>query len=81
MPCCNSYIVGIILELSHVEPTSKKQSLASRLSEKLKMSLMSVEEDDDFQPDRKHTSVAENKVVTNVLIVNLLLFKFDRIFE
>ncbi|XP_008306906.1 Fanconi anemia group J protein isoform X3 [Cynoglossus semilaevis] len=48
-------------ELSHVEPTSKKQSLASRLSEKLKMSLMSVEEDDDFQPDRKHTSVAENK--------------------
>lgn len=64
------------------ESQPKKQSLASRLSEKFKASLNSDREkdddNDDFQPDRKRIRTAEHKVVVSALlccftfIVNLL---------
>ncbi|XP_044057768.1 Fanconi anemia group J protein isoform X2 [Siniperca chuatsi] len=44
------------------EPQPKKQSIASRLSEKFQSSLSSArEKDDDFQPDRKRIRTAEHK--------------------
>ncbi|KAG7479203.1 Fanconi anemia group J isoform X1 [Solea senegalensis] len=48
-------------KLFDVEPPPKKQSIASRLSEKFQSSLTSVDEDDDdFQPDRRNLHT-ENK--------------------
>uniref|UniRef100_A0A671VGH5 DNA 5'-3' helicase n=1 Tax=Sparus aurata TaxID=8175 RepID=A0A671VGH5_SPAAU len=54
------------------ESQPKKQSLASRLSEKFKASLNSDREkdddNDDFQPDRKRIRTAEHKVVVSALL-------------
>ncbi|KAK7889407.1 hypothetical protein WMY93_024967 [Mugilogobius chulae] len=49
-------------EVSAEDSQAKKQSIASRLSEKLQTSLQSeAENDDDFQPDRKRIRAAEVK--------------------
>uniref|UniRef100_A0A8C6SYR0 DNA 5'-3' helicase n=1 Tax=Neogobius melanostomus TaxID=47308 RepID=A0A8C6SYR0_9GOBI len=57
------YLVILILCVSPSEDSLKKQSLASRLSEKLQSSVQrETENDDDFQPDRKRIRTAEVKV-------------------
>lgn len=49
---------------SLAQPQSKKQSLASRLSEKFQASLNSDrEEDDDFQPDKKRIRTEKHMVI------------------
>lgn len=51
---------------------SKKQSLASRLSQKFQDFLKTApeEEDDDFQPDRKRLRTPEQKVLSKALRLN-----------
>lgn len=69
----NSYVLLLLFSgPSPEELKHKKQSLASRLSEKFQASLSSVyETDDDFQPERKRIRSVEHKVLDN-LILNLL---------
>ena len=57
------------------ESQPKKQSIASRLSEKFHSSLNSGREkdDDDFQPDRKRIRTAEHKVAMNDLHILLYI--------
>lgn len=57
------------------ESQPKKQSIASRLSEKFQSSLNSDRErDDDFQPDRKRMRTTENKVAMNDLHILLYIY-------
>lgn len=67
---CTCCVSGPLPEQSQ----PKKQSLASRLSQKFQASLSSDREtDDDFQPDRKRIRTAEQTVVINaVYILNLM---------
>lgn len=71
------------------EPQAKKQSLASRLSERFQAFLKSDREkddngdnDDDFKPDRKRIRPAGHEVVVGALLycftfmVNLLYIQF-----
>ena len=59
-----SVTVYVVVVLSPKEPQPKKQSIASRLSEKFQSSLSSdCNKDDDFQPDRKRFRDAEQEVI------------------
>lgn len=56
------------------ESQPKKQSIASRLSEKFQASLNSdCKKDDDFQSDRKRIRTAEHKVVVSTLYTLLYI--------
>uniref|UniRef100_A0A673B8E6 DNA 5'-3' helicase n=1 Tax=Sphaeramia orbicularis TaxID=375764 RepID=A0A673B8E6_9TELE len=61
---CHSCLCTHIVHSGHdsTEPQPKKQTIASRLSEKFRSSpLTDSEKDDDFQPDRKRIRTAEPK--------------------
>uniref|UniRef100_A0A7N6AHJ2 DNA 5'-3' helicase n=1 Tax=Anabas testudineus TaxID=64144 RepID=A0A7N6AHJ2_ANATE len=62
-----------VLVLLQGQSQSKKQPVASCLSEKFQSSLSSdCEKDDDFQPDRKRMRTAEHKVILYTLCIHRL---------
>lgn len=61
-------IALLCLDPSPEGTLSKKQSLASRLSQKFQAFKAAPEEDDDFQPDRKRLRTPEKKVLSDAFL-------------
>lgn len=69
-------ITLLCLGVSPEGTLSKKQSLASRLSQKFQAFKATPDEDDDFQPDKKRLRTPEEKVLSNAFLDWFNLIKF-----